>query len=329
MARPRPTLSLIALAALAGLAGLPALAVGQGQLPEEATAEEIAAYRELQAARRGYERELRKIRADFFLNIRGTEVRQIGMRKLRTYTDPAAFPLLTELFFPEGADVRDAILDHLAVMNTAEADAAIAWEAVYNEDPDDRFAAQSVLERLDEERGLDPMVVDVLRSGLREPDEGTPIEAARVAASLNLYELIPLMAQAQVAARGGGERRGDLAWITIGTQRAFVSDVTPVVADGAVAFDPQLSVVSEGVILRVSDAFVAIYRVELHGILVGMTSEAWGQPTGHLGYDPPAWGRWYREEFQPFLEAKAAAEAEAKATTDSDADSEEDAEPQP
>ncbi len=321
MACARPTLPVFALLALAGAVVPAAPALAQGHLPEDATADEIAAYRELQAARRGYERELRKIRADYFLNIRGTEVRQIGMRKLRTYTDPAAFPLLTELFFPEGADVRDAILDHLAVLNTPEADASIAWEAVYSEDPDDRLAARTMLEQLDEERGLDRMVVDVVRSGLREPDEGTPIEAARVAASLQLYELIPLMAQAQVAARGGGDRRGDLAWITIGTQRAFVSDVTPVVADGVVAFDPQLSVVSEGTILRVSDAFVAIYRVELHGILVGMTSEAWGQPTGSLGYDVPAWGKWYREEFKPFLETKAAA--------GSGADPEEDPEPQP
>lgn len=316
MARARPTLPLALLLSLASAAPAPALA--QGQLPADATADEIAAYRELQAARRGYERDLRKIRSDYFLNIRGTEVRQIGMRRLRGYTDPAAFPLLTDLFFPEGADVRDAVLDHLAGLDTVEADAAIAWEAVYGDDPNDRLASRRLLERLDADRGLHPVVVDVVRSGLREPDEGTPIEAARVAASLDLYDLIPLMAQAQVAARGGGDRRGDLAWITIGTQRAFVSDVTPVVADGAVAFDPQLSVVSEGTILRVSDAFVAIYRVELHGILVGMTSEAWGQPTGQLGYDAPAWGAWYREEFKPFLEAKAAAEAEPGPASDAD-----------
>jgi hypothetical protein len=281
-------------------------AAGQSALPEDATDVEIAAYRALQADRVGYEREIKRLRGRFFRGIRGTEVRQVGMRRMRAYTDPAAFPLLTELLFPEGEDVRDAVLDHLAGLRTDEADAAIAWEAVYGADESDRAASLGTLERVRDERGVSRLVEDVVRSGLREPDPTIPIEATRAAASLGLFDLIPIIAQAQVASRGG-ERQGDLAWIMVGTQRAFVSDVQPIVADGAVAFDPQLSVVSEGTILRVSDAFVAVYRVEVHEILVGMTSEAWGQPTGHLGYDVPAWGRWYRDAFEPFLRAQAEA----------------------
>ena len=277
----------------------------------EPTPQELAAYRELQAARLGYERELKKIRARFFRGVRNPEIREIGMRRLSEYTDPAAFELLADLFFEEGPDARAAVLGHLASLETGEADAAIAWQAVYAEDAEDRAASLGVLESIAEDRGVSDFVVDVTRSGLYERDETPVVAASQVASSLKLYELIPQIAAAQVAVGGGGnERRGDLAWIFVGTQRTFVSDVQPVVSDGAVAFDPQLSVVSEGVILRVHDAYVAIYRVAVHEILLGMSSEAWGRSTAHLGYDLPAWRAWYDEEFVPYLAAQAEAEGE-------------------
>ncbi|MEM7754817.1 MAG: hypothetical protein AAF297_04175 [Planctomycetota bacterium] len=272
--------------------------------------DELAAYRALQAERRGYERRLKTLRATYFRGVRNTETRQIGMRLLRAFDDPAAFELLAELFIPEGEDVRDAVLDHFAGQQTGEGDAALAWEAVYGEDEASRKAALERLGSVASVRGVDPLVVDVTRSGLRESATQPAVAAANVAASLKLFDLIPLVAAAQVAAQGDGERRGDLGWILIGTQRTFVADVQPVVSDNAVAFDPQLAVISEGTLLRVSDAFVAVYRVEIHRTLIGMTGEAWGQSTAHLGYDAGAWKAWYANEFVPFLEAKAEAKTE-------------------
>lgn len=43
---------------------------------------------------------------------------------------------------------------------------------------------------------------------------------------------------------------GQIANISVGTQVAFVSDLTPVVSESSAAFDPQLEVVTEGVVLR-------------------------------------------------------------------------------
>jgi len=261
------------------------------------------AYAALQARRAGYGPELRRLRARYFRS--GSERgRAIGLARLRSYTDPAAYELLGDLFFGEGPAVRDAVLEHFAKQGTPEGDAALAWEAVYGDRERDREAALAKLGEVVEDRGMSTLVEDVIRNGLSERSDETAVAAGQAAAGLRLYELIPLIASAQVAAQGTGDRRGDLGWIFIGQQTSFIADVQPVVSDSAVAFDPQLGVVSEGVILRVSQAFVAEYRVELNSILMGMASEAWGRSVTHLGYDVPAWHRWYEDEFEPFMAEK-------------------------
>src|SRR5690606_15471171 len=97
---------------------------------------------------------------------------------------------------------------------------------------------------------------------------------------------------AQVTGRTGGtslgresDRTGDVAFIAIGRQVAFVSDLTPVVSDSAVAFDPTIGVINEGTLVRVHDASVTIYREHIHASLVRLTSRASGRSTSQLGYD--------------------------------------------
>jgi len=99
--------------------------------------------------------------------------------------------------------------------------------------------------------------------------------AAGVINTLGLIEAIPALINAQVVGSGGngGGNNGDtsLAYIMIATQQAFVRDLTPVVGDSAVGFDPDLGVVSDGVYLRVLDASVVTYRTEVHSALVALT----------------------------------------------------------
>jgi len=239
-------------------------------------------------------------------------MRAIGIRRLREYTDPASFELLTSLFFDEDDETRDAVLVHLASLDTPEADAAIAWEAVYNEKAKHRAASLETLVELSDLRPTPTLVTDVVRSGLRERSDAPAEAAAHAAASLRLFELIPLMASAQVAGGQAADPQGDLAWIFVGSQQTFVADVQPIVSNNTVAFDPQLAVVSEGTILRVSGAYVAIYRVAINRSLIGMTSEAWGRSTASMGYDTGAWHAWYDNEFKPFLAAEVTAEPQAQ-----------------
>lgn len=252
------------------------------------------------------ERELRRIRATYFGNRRNVEIRQIGIHKLRQFTDPIVFPSLLEIFRRERDDVRLAILDHLASLAIDEADATLAWAAVFDADRAfRRAAAERLRQRLDRIGEPSYRVQAVIAEGLRRWDERVVSAAAQLANTLHLVQAIPWLINAQIGGGGGTtaeDGSGALAYILIGRQQAFISDLQPVIGDSAVAFDPDLSVVTEGVVLRVIDAVVVTYRVEVHQALVDLSSRAWGRSTAPLGWDLPAWRRWYRDEFLPHLE---------------------------
>ncbi|MCC6427799.1 MAG: hypothetical protein IT435_13380 [Phycisphaerales bacterium] len=264
------------------------------------------------------ERELKKLRVKHFGSMRKVEIRQEGIAKLRTYTDPLIYPALVSIFEREQHDVRLAILDHLMDQQTEEGDVTIAWIAAFDRD---EVIRQEALDRVRQRIAGQPvpqkikyMIYQALRSGSPEKMDG----AARLAESLSLFEAIPWLITAQFGGPGGGggavaEPRGDLAYIVIGNQTAFVSDLTPIVSDSAVAFDPTLSTLTTGVILRIQDAVVTTHRTIIHTVLVGMSSDAWGRSTEGLGYDGPGWWQWYRDEYLPHIGAKLASE-EAQGT---------------
>lgn len=147
----------------------------------------------------------------------------------------------------------------------------------------------------------------VIYEGLRRGSNKVKGRAADLAANLKLVELIPWLAAAQVSGRpasggnsGGTEDpNGSLAYIVVGTQQAFVADLEPVVSEGAVAFDPTLSTITEGTVLRVIDAVVYTYHVEIHRPLVRLASEAAGRDMAHLGWDYRKWAQWYYKEYLP------------------------------
>lgn len=301
-----------------GVAGGGESGVAVVRLPAPDAATEQA-YRDAQKKRVEAERELKTIRAQYFKGIRNTEIRQVGISKLRKFDDPALYPSLLELFKNDEQDVRAAILDMLIDQRSDEADAAIAWAAVYGNDKWFREeAAKRLLDR-SKEAGVSHRVQSVIAIGLRDRETGPIVAAAEMANILKLYEAIPMLINAQVAGGGGGQRRADdggdpaLAYILVGQQIAFVSDLTPVVGDSAVAFDPTLSVATDGVILRVIDAYVITYRVDVHNALVGLANKGWdGRDTASMGWDEQKWRDWYAKEFVPYRASLASEKAEAR-----------------
>ncbi len=261
-----------------------------------------------QKQRRELERELQRLRATYFRDVRAVERRQVGIAELRKYTEPFAYPSLLEVFKRDGRDVRTAILDMLEDQATDEADATLAWVAVFDHDPTLKADAEErLLKRIAKAGEVSDRVKLVLAGGLQRDRNADAASAAGIIRTLRLHDMIPLLIASQVRGdtRGATEaRNSSLGWIVIGQQIAFVSDLTPVVADSAVGFDPTLSVVTEGVVLRVIDAVVVTYRVEVHNALVGLTSELWGRSTAGLGWDRQAWMRWYDTEFLPHMRAR-------------------------
>ncbi len=249
---------------------------------------------------REYERQLRQIRYRHFHRKRSAELRAEGIRQLQEFTDPAAFAPMIEVFAKDEDEIRLAMLEHFARQGEA-GQAALAFVAI---SIDDAALAHEAELRMTKPAGA--MVLAVLDQALRSRKHSVANAAASLAGSLDLLEAIPLLifAQATTTPTGEGET-GDLAWIAIETQRAYVQAVTPVVGSGGAAFAPVIGVVSEGSVLRIQDAVVITYRTIVHQVLVTMTSRDWGESTAHLDYDIDGWWRWYNGVYVPFKNEQA------------------------
>lgn len=310
----------------------------------------VKAFAAAQKVRIEQERELRKLRAKYFLGSNNTEMRQIGIARLREFSDPAIYPTMLKVFEHDARDIREAILDHLLDQKTDEADTTLAWAAIFDKDKWFReSAAKRLLKRLHADAPASPAspspapgasvawatppsasspaahalteaeIVDdpsprvssriksVIAYALRSDHNTTVAAAADLSGTLGLLEAIPALINAQVVpgrgGAGGNAAQDDtsLAYILVGTQQAFVADLTPVVGDSAVAFDPTLGVVTDGVYVRVIDAMVITYRNEVHNALVNLSTRGWdGRSTASLGWDQQAWRDWYASEYLPF-----------------------------
>jgi hypothetical protein len=273
-------------------------------------------YTEQAKKRKGVEKELRKIRGTYFLT-RNTKKRQEGIAKLWEYKDPAYFPSLSRTFEREGTDVRTALLDLFADSKSEAGDATLTWMAVFDSDANIRAeAVKRVRARITEEGKAPLATKHVIFEGLASHNQTAMSAAAGVAKELQLVEAIPWLINTQIqgvqTGNSSGGSTGALAWIAIGTQTTYVSGLRPVVSEGAVAFDPQISVDNSGVVVRINDAVTYQYNFDIYNSLVDISTNAWDQPTRSLGFNVPKWNRWYTEQFTPYWTKKQAALAEAK-----------------
>lgn len=264
------------------------------------------AYAAQKKAQREKELELRRFRKEYFGQGVTEETRQVGMAVIREkYNTPELFPLLLETFEHDG-EATLGLLDMFADNADDDGDATLAWEAVFAGEGTIRDAARErLIGRVHAAGKVPNQVKMVVAAGLQKDVDSEVTSAAGLAEFFNLYEMVPLMIAAQVNTGGaqGGSREGtgNLGWIIIAQQQAFVSDLQPVVSNGAVGFDPTLSVATEGAVLEVSDAVVITYRTEVFYSLTRMTSNALGRPTGGWGMDQDRWWAWYDKEWKPWM----------------------------
>ena len=261
---------------------------------------------------REYEKQLRLIKREYFRSQNASLMNE-GLEQIREFTDAAAFKPMLEVFEDSPDGVRLAIFDHLAAQGE-QGQAALAWAAIHFTKEDEAAMRHEATLRLGEainsnkeRRSQTPQpVLQILDNALRSNNHVLANNAGALAGAISALETIPLLMFAQ-ATEDVAPADGDLAWIAIQTQQAYVANVTPVVGDDAGAFQPVIGVVSEGTILRVMDAVVVTYRTEIHSALVNMTTHDWGQSTEHLAYNMKAWWTWYNTEYVPFRNEQAAA----------------------
>lgn len=276
----------------------------------------VKLYAQQQKQRVEAEKALKKLRATHFKSVRNPKIRADGIAELQEYNKPALYPSLIEIFQHEQDDVRSAVLDMLSKSATDEGDASLAWVAVESDDPAFREMAKArLLDRVSTGNGASNRVRLVIMQALRSKDDTRIASAAHLAQNLGLFETIPWLIQAQLGGTstggggGGGNGQGALAWILVGQQQAFVSDLTPVVGESAVGFDPTLSTITTGTILRVIDANVITYRTEVNTALIDLSSKLSGHDTSGLGWNQPGWWKWYVDEGKAMIAAKQAEQA--------------------
>jgi hypothetical protein len=247
---------------------------------------------DFRARSRDYARQIRRIRHEYLGAVRVRVLRDQGIAELLKLDHPAAFKPLIDELKREQDDVRLAVLDHFAG-HGEDGQAALAWVAIH--DDDERFRHEATRRLV---APASKPVLRVLDQGLRSPVHEIANNAGTVAGATFALETIPLLIFAQATA-DPVEDEGDLAWILVATQTAYVAGIDPIVGSGSGAFAVIPGVVQEGVLLRVVDAVAIFYRTEVHRVLVGMTTGACGGPTDHLGYDMKAWWEWYNAEYVP------------------------------
>ena len=150
---------------------------------------EQKAYTQRMKTKAQQEKELKKLRATYFRASKNTEVRQVGISKLREYTDAAIFPSLITLFQGEGADAEAAVLDHLADLKSDEADATLSWAAVFGKEKPFRDAAtKRLVARTKEASEVTNRVKWPISLGLRDTSNNSIVAGARLGVLVHAAE---------------------------------------------------------------------------------------------------------------------------------------------
>ncbi|MHC4303650.1 MAG: HEAT repeat domain-containing protein, partial [Planctomycetota bacterium] len=191
---------------------------------------------------RDYARQIRRVRHEYLGEVRVQALRDQGIAELLKLQDPAAFKPLIEELQREKDDVRLAVFDHLAALGD-EGQAALTWVAIHDDDGRMRHEATRRLVA-----PASKPVLRVLDQGLRSPVHEIANAAGTVAGATYALETIPLLIFAQATA-DPVENEGDLAWILVATQTAYVAGIEPIVGSGSGAFAVIPGVVQEGVLL--------------------------------------------------------------------------------
>ncbi|MBL1216544.1 MAG: hypothetical protein D8M59_03525 [Planctomycetes bacterium] len=270
-----------------------------------------AAYKQVE---RQYKKEIGGIRYRYLGNKKVESIRNEGMARLAKYTQPAAIPPLVKALRGEDQDVQDWLFEHLQTnVDPKLGQSVLTWMSIYDRDEELRERALSALPSGDYNEDTMWLVGTALTSGNEQIIAG----GAQAAGQLQLFEAIPLLIQTQgggAATGGGGEATGALAWIFVGQQRYFVSDLTPVVGDFSAGFDPTLTALNEGSLLVIQDALVEFHRMEVHNALLGLAEQDYGQRV-NFGFNTNQWIEWFNDEYMPYKkEAWGKAEAEQKAS---------------
>lgn len=245
-------------------------------------------------------KQVRALRYKHFSSNASDALQARGIEQIARMSDPLALAPLAEELAHCLPNVQEALITHL-VNQGIPGQIELARIAVYGDDATfDELAALELTEP------APPAVIAILEEALRSEAHQPANVAAYLAHTLNITELIPLLITSQVitsdnqntgtSSTGG---RGDIAQIAIVNQTAYISGLIPVIGDNAGAFQPVVSVLNEGVVMRVLDAVVIEYRTVVHDSLIAMTGSLPGIEAPQCEWNLSCWQAWYNEIYLP------------------------------
>lgn len=247
------------------------------------------------------EREIRTLRFRYFRTSHAP-TRARGLDKLRALKDESTFGVQLKVFEADDADVKAVMLGNFREARDEAGDRALTWVAVTDASDAARTLARSyIVERTSEAKETPHGVLGVLTGLILAGEPEQQRAGAGLASTLQIYETIPALLTA--ALPGDEDRQGDLAWIAITTQTAYVGSVVPVVATNSVGFQAVPATVTTGSLLRIRDATVTTVsgNVDLMPALYGMADTITGGSTRGLGRDRAQWAVWYSSVYEPFM----------------------------
>ncbi|NLX59791.1 MAG: HEAT repeat domain-containing protein [Phycisphaerae bacterium] len=174
-------------------------------------------------------------------------------------------------------------------------DAALALIDIMTRDKDGQVWQRS----RDVLAGLDSAKADLeLANLMRKGGEVARDRVAGAVADAGLMNSVPGLIQSLITREGRvivhEITQSQRAWIRTGTLYGYVADLEPVVAEGAVAFNPVIGYIAAGAILdvhaRVEPWTERVVVTVTHPEVLDALKRVTGQD---FGYDVRAWRRWY------------------------------------
>lgn len=249
--------------------------------------------------RREFSREVQDVAREYLSSL-GPGAWDEGVRKILMIRDPAAAEPIARALGSGDVRMRTLACEVLGQIPGQDAARHLARIVLADECVDVYKAAVTALEARTDDRGL-PLLLNALNGSEKVLHRSAyalgEMKEWRAAPALigRLRTQEPRVRTFDAPAGGGGMSPGPSAYFFSGTIHTYIADVEPVVAEGAVGWDPTIGAIPSGVMISVHNPRVTIHRTVIEFVRQPAVHETLKKITDKdFEFDTPAWRDWLR-----------------------------------
>jgi len=269
---------------------LPPLAVGAGAAaPKDPTFEQ---------RRRRFSREIQDVSVKYLSSL-GPGAWDEGVRKILMIRDPAAAEPIARILGSGNVEMRKLACETLGQLPGEDAARRLVKIALADKSVDVYKAAVAALEARVEDRGL-RQLLNALNGS-----EKVLHRSAYALGEMREWRAVPSLigklrtseprVRTYEAPRSGAIPPGPSAYFFFGTIVTYIADVEPVVAEGAVGWDPTIGAIPVGTMIAAHNPRVIIHRTVIVFVYQPVVREALKKITGQdFEFNSQAWRDWLR-----------------------------------